>query len=157
MKNAKNLDDVMTFLDQATKGTSTLPEAMSETRTSELMESVLRTVADNQNLRKKLSNKILEAKTPTDVADAFTAIREEADLLGVQDPEVKLKIKLDSIAKGFINKAGITIGEIKREFNQAANAAKSEEEVEKAYESASTKVLNALGSIEGQMKSQIEA
>jgi hypothetical protein len=97
----------MKYLGEATKNTSPLPALLSEARTSEEMDKVLRIIKEegNEDIARRLSKAILESNTADDVADAFGKIAEEAASAGVQDPEELLKIKLDSSAKKFVTKA----------------------------------------------------
>jgi hypothetical protein len=46
---AKDLQGIMKYVAQATKNTSTLPEVLSEARTSDEMESVLRIIREEGN------------------------------------------------------------------------------------------------------------
>jgi hypothetical protein len=46
---AKDLQGIMKYVAQATKNTSTLPQVLSEARTSDEMESVLRIIREEGN------------------------------------------------------------------------------------------------------------
>jgi hypothetical protein len=142
---AKDLQDVMKLVATASKNTSTLPNALKESRTSDTMKAVLRIVESDKNLARKLAKEILASTNANDVANAFSSIKEIADSAGVQDPEELLKLKLVAMANKFIARADLAIGGIKLTFSDAAEAANSTADVTAAYEAAAQSAMNTIG------------
>jgi cell pole-organizing protein PopZ len=125
---AKNLQQVMKYVAQATKNTSKLPGILGEAATSDDMKQVLEKIREkddedqyvNLDMARELSKNILASTSADQVADAFNAIFEKIASAGKTDPEELLQIKLTSQVNKFVTRAGLRFGEIKAEFITAA-------------------------------------
>lgn len=104
--SATDLAEVMDEVRFASKGTSPLPDMLEGARTSDEVRSVLRIVAQDAKLARALAKGVLAATNADEVSKAFNDIAFLAATSGVQDPEVILKAKLDSIVTGLVSKAG---------------------------------------------------
>jgi len=65
---ADDLQEVMKFVAQASKGTSTLPALLEEARTTDDIRGVLRIVAEDKKLARALSQAILASTTGEEVS-----------------------------------------------------------------------------------------
>jgi cell pole-organizing protein PopZ len=125
---AKDLQQVMKYVAQATKNTSKLPGILAEAATSDDMKTVLEKIREkddedqyvNLDMARELSKNILASTSADQVADAFNAIFERIATTGKTDPEELLQIKLTSQVGKFVTRAGLRFGEIKAEFITAA-------------------------------------
>jgi hypothetical protein len=118
LPRAKDLQDVMKYVAQASKNTSPLPALLTEARTNDDMKTVLRIIGEpgNEDYARRLARKILASEDATQVGDAFADIYSQTQSAGVQDPEVLLKMKLEALTKKFILQADLRLGEIKSSF-----------------------------------------
>jgi hypothetical protein len=127
IKRAKDLNQVMKYVGQASKNTSPLPELLAESKTTEDIKAVLRIVSEegNEDLARQLAKEILASTTAEGVGNAFSKIAEAAASAGVQDPEELLNIKLNALAKKFVANADLNLGGVKSAFIKAAREANS--------------------------------
>lgn len=130
MKLAKNLQQVMKYVAQASKNTSPLPGLLAETKDTEDILSVLKlTYGDkgNADYARRLAKDILASTNADEVAAAFSKIALEEATKDIQDLEELNKKKSENNARKFVSSYAMRLGEIKSTFIEEAGAATTED------------------------------
>jgi hypothetical protein len=129
---AKNIQDVVSFIKDASKNTSPLPDLMGQSRTDDTMLEVFNLVSEDKKLAKKLAEKLLAAKTESDAAAAFADIRQESVTQGTDDPEVIMRAKLDGLVAKYVMGGELAMAAIKDQFNKNASGAQTTQQLDQA-------------------------
>jgi hypothetical protein len=130
------IQDVVGFIEKASKNTSPLPALLKEARTDETVTEVLAIVAEDPKMAFLLAEKLLAAQTEDQAASAFAAVREASVIGESSDPEVIMRAKLDSTVSRYVMGGELAMASIKDQFNRDAAAATTEQALGQALNTA---------------------
>jgi len=122
---AKDLNDVVKFIEKASKGTSPLPALLKDARTNDVVADVLHIVSEDPKMAKLLATELLAATSEDAAASAFANVAQAFVTQGTDDPEVIMRAKLDALVSKYVVGGELAMSKIKDRFNKASEAAQT--------------------------------
>jgi len=154
---AKDLKDVVKFIEVASKGTSPLPALLGEARTDDSMKEVLDIVSEDKKMAKLLAQLLLAATSEDQAAGAFAEVHQASVMQGTNDPEVLMKAKLDGTVARYVMQGELAMSKIKDAFNRQADAATTNAQLDQALQTAAQAAEDKNAQIEQALSEAVSA